>query len=371
MLKDETMNQKRIWSFGKLASAAVLAMVVGMSVRVIAEPAPATAEATSKKTDDATRLDKFGTFVPAFTEAAIDFDSCKTIVNGKAEAVHYWNVRRALGLIPTSENWNYNQLELAEGEKNKETTFGYLIVLKKAMEVGTLAATPANLGEGKESTNNGELFYVGGDVKEVPDVSKEAEWKKVAFDTPSQYLRFSTLPKGTTVKALYFKDVRTAGGSQLVYLHAYKNRLENVTSKATGSSEPKETVKAAAGLPKGSGWAVELKEAALKTPVSYTLTWDKPQKLSGVFLYSNADKFRLLTYTGKEGGAANAGADAWKPIEYKADWDNIHGWENWHFNYRWLSFPTLETSALRVEVNAADGGTLWITGLGAVTVAKD
>jgi len=317
----------------------------------------------------ATHLDRFATFTPAFTEDAIDFDACRQITSGKAEPVDFWKVRRTFGLIPDSGNWKDHQLTIPAGEAGKKTTSGFLFVFKAPVQIGALSLTPADVSDPKGSVNGGELFYVPGDAKAIPDpVLDQSDWKKVTFASPAQHLRFATFPKTIAVKALYYKDVRTQGDADLIYLNAYKNRLESITSAATGSAAPASAVKDAAGLTKGQSVAFTTTEKVSdKAPVSYSLVWKEAHKLDGVFLYSNADKFRLLALDPNEKDPAVA----WKPIKFTADWDNMHAWESWHFNYRWLSFPSIETTALKVEITAVDGSTSWITGLSAITILKD
>lgn len=304
-------------------------------------------------------------FWPAFTAEAIDFNQCEQSVNGVAQAADEWRIRRTFGLIPAGGNWKDHIWTIDAAATSNETTYGFLVVLKQPVVVGTLSVSPADVAEPRGSVNGGELFYVTGDVDKVPDPSMEAEWTKVKFAAPAQHLRFCALPKGTTVKALYYKDVRRRGAAQVIYLNAYKQRLQDATALAGGSCEPKAGVKNPNALPQGATWAVEGLGGAVnaESPVSYTLTWNGKQKLDGVFFYSNADAFRFL---------AKSASGQWVPVDFTADWDNQHAWEGWHYNFRWLSLPAaIETSALKVEITAVDGKVPWITGLATMAMLGD
>jgi hypothetical protein len=356
---------RRIWSLGVTAGAVLC--LAGLTPATADEAQKTEAERTAAA---ATHLEAFGTFRPAFTEEAIDFTKCLQYRDGKPSPADAWCVRRTFGLIPRNANWQHHVWEMpavatpegwdaSAGAAARQTTIGFLVTLKQPVEIGTLSVSPADLEEPHGSLNGGELYYLAGDVAGTADPAKLDAWTRVAFAAPAQHLRFGTLPKGTLVKALYYQDVRKAGVAQLVYLNAYKLRLKDVTAEATGSCEPMAGVRDAAALPKGRGWSMDGEDnpPSDKAPVTYTLTWKQAQKLAGVFFYSNADQFRFL-----------AGE---KTIPFTADWDNMHAWEGWHYNYRWLSFPALETSTLRVEITAVDGKVPWITGLAAMTIIGD
>ncbi|MCX7934098.1 MAG: hypothetical protein N3A66_02430 [Planctomycetota bacterium] len=238
-------------------------------------------------------------FALAYTADDIDLANCQQIVNGKAASAEAEQVKRTLGLFPADGNWEEKVWTLGGGAAGAETVYEMLVVFKQPMAIGTIAVSPANLGDNQGSANGGEIFYLK-PAAQAADPRQAEAWQPVDFAAMAQHLRFAVLPPGVKSRALLYRDKRVAGAARLLYLHAYRQRLQDLTAAALGACEPAEGAKDVDDLPRGKGWAIEPKGGInTKQPVRYTLIWDQRQTFVGLFLYSNAAAVKIYAHRGK------------------------------------------------------------------------
>ena len=309
-------------------------------------------------------------FAPALSADMIDLPQCRQYVNGKPAKAEPEQVERALGFLPGEGTWQKNIWEISGAADGGEAVYHFLVVFKRPVEAGTLVCSPAEgFRPTQGSINGGELHYLKDEVKEIPDPANLAAWTKAQFAFPAQHLRFATLPPGTRIKALLYKDVRMRGTAQLPYLSAFKNRLQDLTFAAAGSCDAGEPASDPDNVPLGKSWHVWRKdEITPKTPVRYTLMWDAKRKLDGIFLFSNARQFRIFSINPQAGNPILAPDESWDPVAYKNIWDYPEALPSWH----WLEFPAIETSALRIEVSSVIWSKdCWIQGFAAFTALGD
>ena len=307
-------------------------------------------------------------FEPAFDPELVDWSLTRQFVDGKAAEPDGSKVKKVLGFYD-GPNWDREKWEQRPESDAGEHTYQYLVVLKKPVAVGALCANAGDPpGEYKGSRNGGEVFYLKADAPLPSDLRAGSEaWVKVGFGGAQPFLRFATLPPNTKSQAFLYTDVRAAGPACLTYWQFYRPRLVSMTPAATGYAEGPQD---AGGLVLGGSWQTQRKGAPVsaKSPAWYVLAWEQEQALAGVFLYSNASQFRLLSFTGGVGeDPALAPPGSWTPVEFTAEADHKHAFQHWDYRFRWLGFPALKTRALRLQFLGAERGgqDVWVSGLGA------
>ena len=112
-------------------------------------------------------------FAPAFAEDAIDLAQCRQYVNGKASPADPKRVNRTLGFFPADGDWEENVWEVSGGADGTETVYQFMVVFRQPVQIGTLSASPADVGS-KGSSNSGELYYLKPDEGGTPDPARQA-----------------------------------------------------------------------------------------------------------------------------------------------------------------------------------------------------
>ncbi len=301
----------------------------------------------------------------AYTADDLDLGACRQFINGQGANADPEEVKRALGLFPADGNWEEKVWAVGGGEAGAETVYEMLVVFKHPVAIGTIAVSPANIGDNQGSANGGELFYLKPQALAADPRQAEA-WQQVAFGSIAQHLRFAVLPPGVKSQALLYRDKRVAGTARLLYLHAYRQRLQDLTPAAVGACEPAEGAQDVDGIPLGKGWAIEPKGGVnAKQPVRYTLIWEQKRIFAGLFLYSNAAEVKIYAHRGKAADPQASSAADWQEVKAVPDFVNRHVFPHWEYSYRWFTLPNVETNALRLEIGEVvkGGNTLWVSGL--------
>ena len=312
------------------------------------------------------------TFEPAFSADAIDFNASRQYVNGKAGPVKPELLKKALGFYPRNANWQDKLWELGTAGEGGDTTFEAMIVLKQAVAVGTVALSYADFDpkKTKGSRHQGEMWYLKPGTTGMPDPKRAATWVKVEFGSAQPFVRFAALPPGAKARAFLYRDVRARGEARIRYWKFYRQRLLNISPMANGYGESLAVDSDPASLTQGGSWHSGDKPQPISptNPSWYILAWSKPQTVEGLFMFTSAARVRLLQYRGAAGSnPALAPKSAWRELKFKTDWDNKHTFPYWACWHRWLTLPNVKTSAIRIEVLAADQNSkgVWISGLGA------
>lgn len=147
-----------------------------------------------------------------------------------------------------------------------------------------------------------------------------------------------------------------------------KPRFTSLTTSAVGSGEKAPFGSHPNSLPLGRGWVNTAKDPnpgapkqlqrgpiTSATPSWYLLSWDAPQTLDAVWLSSNANEFRLLAFRGDEGvHPALAPATAWAKVDPKLVHE-LRGGNSERLTDRLLTFASLKTMALKIEMTDCDG----------------
>ena len=314
-------------------------------------------------------------FQPAFEADAIDFAQTRQFLNGAAAAADAEKVKRALGLAPTA-NAEENQWLIAADKAKAESTYHFLLVLKEPVAVGTICANEANMGANKGSRNGGEVYYLNADAGAAPDINDAKQWTKIDFAPVQPFLRFATLPPALKARAFLYMDVRSGGAAMLTYWRFYKKRLFSVTPTSRGFSDSAKADQDPDAIAKGESWnsGTRTRKITEKDPAWCVIAWEKPQALSGLFLFSNSSAFKLQRYKGNAGSnPAVAPEQDWEPVDYAVDSAAMHNFQYWAYSCRWLSFAPVTTAALRIQLGAVErgGAESWISGLGAFIDLKD
>jgi hypothetical protein len=310
-------------------------------------------------------------FEPAFTADQVDFDQTQQFVNGTATKADPERVKKALGLLPSGGNWEENKWDAGQATEGGETTFAYVVVLKMAVEVGSIAVGPADLGTYRGSQNNGEVWLLKGTVTGAPDSKREQDWEKVVWPTMQPPgMRFHVFAPGTKVRAFLYKDVRVSGRSTVDYWRIFKRRLVNLTVQANGFGPGGDP----ASIPAGKSWELKDPKPGIsdKNPAWYILAWDEPRTLNGIFLYSNIKKLDWsVLKDATKGNPALAPAEAWQPLDAVLEEQDDHVFKHWQYYYRWFGLNGVQTRAIRLRAMGVDGNGLWISGLAAMGDLKD
>jgi hypothetical protein len=303
-----------------------------------------------------------GPFTPAFTAAAIDVAACRQLVDGESQPVDPAAMLKALGLGPGGENWEEGKWTVRSPHPGQETGFAYLVVLKQAVAVGTLVVEPADAGADKRSRTGGELFWLKPTVSGVPDPADATQWQAAAFAPAQPFLRFAVLPPGTTARAFLYRDRRSRDDCQLGYWRCYRERLGDLTPLATVSSAATADPAHAGELARGGSWRGR---ALDRKPAYVVLAWDRPIAPTGVFSYSNASRLRFEAYAGPDQvPPAVAPEESWRPLSAAPVEEHRHVFPDWAYSFRWFALTETRTRAIRVRIDAIDGGGSepWISG---------
>ncbi len=323
-----------------------------------------------------------GLFAAAFDFEAVDLAGTKQTQDGKEVPLAGEQLKRTLGLTANEGDFEKDRLELGATAPVAPVRSAYELVLtlKAATAIGSVGVTPAD-GRDKGSVNEGELWYLKADAPMPPDPKNAAQWVAVNFGEAQPFLRFATLPPGTSTRAFLYRDVRSEGRPALDYLHFYKGRMENLTLSADPYCEGGVFGSGADSLVEGKFWqnywpedgrAARVKISE-KNPTWVVLSWDRPRKLEGIFLRSNAEKFTIQAYRGEANmNPSIAPAKAWQKVEGISERATKHttGNNQWFQNH-WITFPAIETQAIRVEITEVQGNYGWIHGLAAMGNLND
>ncbi|MDZ4740968.1 MAG: hypothetical protein SGJ03_13865 [Alphaproteobacteria bacterium] len=312
-------------------------------------------------------------FAPAFGPDDIDWTQTRQIIDGKASEANQALVKKILGFRANEGNWDESKWELGLPSDGKEHTYQFLIVLKKPVAIGAIAANKADPDEYKGSGNGGEVFFLKADSKLPVDAGDANAWTKVEFAPAQPHVRFAPLPVNTKTQAILYTDHRAYGTSIVTYFQAYKTRIFSATLLGTGVAQGGTD---ATALTRGGSWQTQRKVDPIteKAPASYILTFDQNQTLGGLFLYSNGSPVKLSVYQGDAG--ANpllSPASAWTAVQVITARDHLHDFTQWAYRYRWLSFSPVATRAIKIEITGIErgGSDAWIAGLGAFIDLRD
>jgi hypothetical protein len=312
-------------------------------------------------------------FEPAFTPGDIDWAHTRQFVDGQPAEPDAARVKKALGFAAAA-NWEESKWEIAAATDGKEHVHQFLIALKSPVAIGSITANAADPDEPKGSRNGGVVSYLKPGAAIPADPREAAPWIAVEFKGPQPHLRTAALPPNTKTQALLYTDIRVANAAQLIYFRVHKARLFNMTPQGSGFAEGPVD---ASGPTRGAGWSTRRLEkhgVTEQSPTSYILAWDGERAIDGLFLYSNAAKFKLARYDGDPAvSPALAPVAAWKPLPFTVEGDHEHGFDYWAFRYRWLGTRGLKTRGIKIDLLTVErGGTdVWIAGLAAVTDLHD
>jgi len=258
-------------------------------------------------------------FEPAFGPEAIDAANCKQIINGTESPAAQPMVLSALAL----KNGPVWKLERTQGHARK--TIHYILALTSPVQVGTISVSMPDWDGFVSRT-----VSVGKAGVDTPKFDNEKDWDVLATNPPNAAWGFYTLPAGAKTRFFRVSEVRTEGTSFLEYWRFYKKRLHNFTPEATGIGERGPFCSHPSAVINGDLWQnaaldpdpTSKATKILRPPVSdvapswFILHWDQSRTINGIFLNSNAAKYKVYAYTGDpRNNPALASADDWARVD--------------------------------------------------------
>lgn len=261
-------------------------------------------------------------FQSAVTEADIDFENCRTYIDGKPQAVSEKTLKAVFEFtLDHGEVWRGGH---ARGDGSK-TTFMYLVSFKHPVEVGSMLL----------SGTADEVYFLKNNATTPPDPSKPDEWNPIEMRPRQSGAGLATLPVGTKTTAVLIIDENKHWWSQILSWQFFKQRLHNLANNSTAFAEAEYTAYSDLAPPyhfgawrisQGQGeWRSAGKDKVGKTraaplspdtPVWLMLAWQKEQTVEGFWLLSNFRSFKLFRYRGPESIHPRAGtADEWKEVK--------------------------------------------------------
>jgi len=283
----------------------------------------------------------------AITAADLDLESSRTFQNGKADAPPSASLlRRLLGIESGGEPapWSAGQAE---------ATFQYLLVFRQPVAIGSMlvcGAGPLTVASLKP------------DVTGAADPAVSSQWAAVAIPAHQSGGQMLTFPPEFKTRALLCTEARTYGRSEISLWRLFRQRWHNLTPSAIANAESEFTVYPDMGSP-FTQYARHITEGAgywqnsgpgkdkhiHRPPISdvapswFTLTWEEPQRLGGLLLVDNFQKFELATYQGPPGvNPAVAAEREWTPLPEFPQRRSAAG----HL----LFFPPVQARGLRVKI---------------------
>jgi len=290
----------------------------------------------------------------AATAGDLDPAGCASFVGTQSKPAELIDVAGALGLgKPTL--WS-------AGNSKEAATFHYRIGLRKPLALGAVYV-PAGR----------ELRILKPDAAYPSDPASADAWIKLELPRHGGG-SFVTLPPNTSTRALLVSETRERGGnSELRGLRLYRERLGNVTPAALAYVAEEYSPPNANFVPDPASHIVTGEGHWVNTgknergyfargpisdvdPVWFMLCWKEPQKLSGLFLNSNVEKFSIEVYNGPADINPRAGtANEWQRLK------NVHeeAISPGRFQtLRWVRFPEISTRGLRLVISKSEEGPL-------------
>jgi hypothetical protein len=221
-----------------------------------------------------------------------------------------------------------------------------LLAFRKPVEIGT-----ATFGHGSTGERDASVHVLNADFEGAIAKATDADWREVA-----DVQTFPEKSRTRAVRLTFHRDQQ-----QPLQWLAWKDRWTNLTPTAVGSGEKAPFGAHPNAIPQGQTWIntsndprpgapkqVQRARVSETIPSWYVLSWDAPRQVDGLWLSCNADQFAVYAYRGEpELNPALAPRESWRRIEYDLVHEQLRGDQ---LHDRWLSFTTLKTIALKVEL---------------------
>lgn len=286
----------------------------------------------------------------AVTEADLDVAACQVLRGAVAEPLDAEALRGLLGLdeVVGKESKRPRPSRNPPGDGLPQ----YLLVFKKPVTVGTVLGA------------SGEVRLHKSGAPWPANLANPSDWVSLEVPVGQSLPAFTPLPPGTQMRALLASLPHRKDGP---FLRLLAPRVTNHTPTGTANAESEFTTEPmlsapytydAGHLTRGYGeWINSGKNGkginprAPITDVAPTwivLSWPEKRPVDGVVLQDNFEKFELQTYEGPAGlNPAAATEQEWKTM--KKFQQTLAGGQ------RWLSFPQMETRALRLRIMKVGG----------------
>lgn len=305
----------------------------------------------------ALRAEEPDPFESALTRADLDMGACRAYQGDEARPVTKpGGMLYALGLAHGDDRY----WTAGNARNSGEITFRYLVVLKRPTAIGSMIVSRP-----QRSSNGGEVYYMKPTATGAPDGLKADQWEKILFPGGQASCRLATFSNDFTARAFLFVDRRGGGRSELSVWRLLKRRLFSVTGRASAHANAEYTAylrmtpprrSAASGIVTGSGhWqnaGPNQDGKIFSPPVSdlnpswFTLSWEQPQRLAGLFLLDNFEKIEPEVFRGPATMNPVVGLDK--------EWRRLRDYAERRHGGRWISFEPVTTRGVRIKIIKTD-----------------
>ena len=249
----------------------------------------------------------------------IDFEACKAFVDDKeAEGDFKAGILATLGLAPGTP---WTAIHSSKWQEHK--VIQYLVVLKKPVKFGSVLFQ-----------QQGSLQYLKPGASLPADPAQAASWVDVSFPPNQSGWRLATVVGEAQAFLCTVKNDRH-GWDPFTFLRLMKPRLHNIVPEGIANGEAEYTSYGdlrppayfkASFIVSGEGtWQSHGPDTTGRTPrppvtdidpTWFVVSWDEPQKISGILLAANFTSFKVYTYRGPPGiNPAVAGPQDWARIK--------------------------------------------------------
>jgi len=305
-------------------------------------------------------------FTPAFDWQDVAAEECAQWNGAAKSQASAESLRCVLGFEGNARKnlWSAGRVARGTGE---ETTFSYLIVLARPVEVGTVMLDPVD-DKYRGSVNNGEMYVLKETVTGAPDPFKENQWTKVEWAPVRPFIRVGVLPPKTKTRAFLVRDVRIDGESRVEHWRAFKERMWNMLPEGMGTSLVVGTVpgETPAALTEGGCWCTRGSghKVAKESPADLFLEWDVPREVSGVYLRGVAAgvEVAVLDNAAKGPPALIKDEKAWATVGTDSAGSVLNPFDGWAFRVFFLKLQKPATTrAVRLRFSGLEQGSpdLW------------
>ena len=234
---------------------------------------------------------------------------CRVVAGEASEAIELFDLQALLGLNKANYRW------VSRGPQGELKTPArvFVIAFQRPIELGSI------FWEGTPT----ELRALKSEAAKV-DLSANDTWETITIPKSQGGAVLAPLPVGFKTKALALVDSRERGQAELRAVRLFQDRLWNATpwSLAYADREfiPPNTdfvPNPASSIPAGNGfWAnvgknqnglVAAPPVSDVAPSWFMLTWPAAQKLTQLWLHSNATKYDIEIFTGPSDVPPRAG----------------------------------------------------------------
>ncbi len=301
----------------------------------------------------------------AVAKSDLDAAACRSFRDGAAQPIDEGLLWQTLGLATSAPNHPWSA-----GEKpgdRKTTPFGYLLVLKKPVAIGSIFLR----------ATSGKSFVLKAGAKVPAEPKAGADWLPVAVPSSQSGGFTAPLAAGQTTQAIWLVDERTEDRSQVEAIRLFKARWQNVVPAALAYAS-REYYRPPADFQtpflyaaehvtrgtetwfssgKGKDGRVNTPPISDVTPEWFLLAWDEPHTVRSLWIHGNVRNWSLEQFV----GPAAINPRAATPRE----WRKLKDFQEPPGPGRWIVLDKpLETRGLRLNITKVDGQAqiAWIDG---------